>query len=156
VTVVDAPTAADVLRETLDHADVDLVLMAAAVADYRPAESAAGKRHKDDEAWTVELEPTVDVLSRLGGRRANGRVVVGFAADEGDEGLERAREKLTRKRADLIVFNDVGRDDIGFDAPDNEVVLISAEGERRIAKADKREIAAAILDEAERALGRAG
>jgi phosphopantothenoylcysteine decarboxylase/phosphopantothenate--cysteine ligase len=155
VTVVEAPTAEDLLRETLERADSDVILMAAAVADYRPAEPVDGKRPKDDDSWSVELEPTVDVLRRLGEQRDNGSVLVGFAADEGDGGLERAREKLTRKGADLIVFNDVSRDDIGFDSQDNEVVIISNGAERRVAKAGKREIAAAILDEAEKALGRA-
>jgi phosphopantothenoylcysteine decarboxylase/phosphopantothenate--cysteine ligase len=76
-------------------------------------------------------------------------VLVSFAADQGERGLERAREKLTRKRADLVVFNDVARDGIAFDAEDNEVVLITASGERPLAKAPKREIAAAIIDAAE-------
>ena len=82
----------------------------------------------------------------------DGQVIVGFAADHGDTGLARAREKLARKGADLFVFNDVGRADIGFDAPDNEVTLVSAAGERALAKAPKDEIAAAILDEVERLL----
>ena len=80
-------------------------------------------------------------------------MLVGFAADQGERGLERAREKLTNKHADLFVFNDVGRDDIGFDARDNEVTLVSAAGERTVAKAPKDEIAAAILDEVERLVG---
>ena len=149
VDVVQAPTAEDVARETLARGDADVVMMAAAVADYRPAEAEQGKRPKDDEPWTVTLEPTTDVLRELGSRRTNGAiaVLVGFAADRGERGLERAREKLGNKRADLIVFNDVGRDDIGFDSADNEVVLVSAEGERRIEKAAKERIAAAILDE---------
>src|SRR5213079_1841127 len=96
--------------------------------------------------WTVTLEPTTDVLRELGDRRTNGQLLVGFAADTGKKGLERAREKLAAKRADLIVFNDVSRDDIGFDAADNEVVLVSAEGEERLEKASKERIAAAILD----------
>jgi phosphopantothenoylcysteine decarboxylase/phosphopantothenate--cysteine ligase len=84
-------------------------------------------------------------------------VLVGFAADHGEPGLERAREKLGNKRADLIVFNDVGRDDIGFDSPDNEVVLVSADGERRIEKAAKERVAGEILDEVVRRLqGRDG
>jgi phosphopantothenoylcysteine decarboxylase/phosphopantothenate--cysteine ligase len=95
----------------------------------------------------VTLEPTTDVLRELGSRRTNGQLLVGFAADRGERGLERAREKLGNKRADLIVFNDVARDDIGFDSAENEVVLISAHGERRIEKAAKERIAAAILDE---------
>jgi phosphopantothenoylcysteine decarboxylase / phosphopantothenate---cysteine ligase len=160
VDVVHAPTAADVARETLARGDADVVLMAAAVADYRPAEPAAGKRPKDGDPWTVRLEPTIDVLRELGERRANGQLLVGFAADRGEGGLQRAREKLANKRADLIVFNDVARDDVGFDALDNEVVLVSAEGERRIEKAPKERIAAAILDEVaerlEEANGRSG
>jgi phosphopantothenoylcysteine decarboxylase/phosphopantothenate--cysteine ligase len=147
VDVVEAPTAEDVARETLARGDADVVVMAAAVADYRPVQAEEGKRPKDDEPWSVTLEPTLDVLRELGSRRTNGQLLVGFAADNGERGLERAREKLGSKQADLIVFNDVSRDDIGFDAADNEVVLVSAEGERRIEKAPKELIAAAILDE---------
>jgi phosphopantothenoylcysteine decarboxylase/phosphopantothenate--cysteine ligase len=146
VDVVSAPTADELARETLARGDADVVLMAAAVADYRPAEPQAGKRPKDANDWTVTLEPTTDVLRQLGERRTNGQILVGFAADSGDHGLERAREKLRAKQVDLIVFNDVSRDDIGFDVPDNEVVLVSAEGERRLEKAAKERIAAAILD----------
>jgi phosphopantothenoylcysteine decarboxylase / phosphopantothenate---cysteine ligase len=153
--VVEAPTAEDVARETLARRDADVVVMAAAVADYRPVEPDEGKRPKNDEPWTVRLEPTTDVLRELGQRRRNGQLLVGFAADRGERGLERAREKLANKRADLIVFNDVGRDDIGFDAVDNEVVLVSAEGERRIEKAAKERVAEAILDEVVRRLGEA-
>ena len=157
VDVVLAPTAADVARETAARADADVVLMAAAVADYRPAEADEEKRPKDEQPWTVTLEPTTDVLRELGERRTNGQLLVGFAADRGERGLARAREKLEAKRADLIVFNDVSRSDIGFDADDNEVVLVSADGERRIAKAAKERIAAAILDEvAERLEGTNG
>ncbi|HEX3268437.1 MAG TPA: bifunctional phosphopantothenoylcysteine decarboxylase/phosphopantothenate--cysteine ligase CoaBC [Gaiellaceae bacterium] len=160
VDVVEAPTAEDVARETLAHSDADVVVMAAAVADYRPSEPDAEKRPKDGRPWTVTLEPTTDVLRELGERRTNGQLLVGFAADRGERGLERAREKLANKRADLIVFNDVARDDVGFDAPDNEVVLVAAEGERRIEKAPKERIAAAILDEVARRLeeadGRSG
>src|SRR5207253_7916697 len=109
VDVVAAPTAEDVARETLARGDADVVLMAAAVADYRPAEPEDGKRLKDGEPWTVTLEPTTDVLRELGADRNNGAVavLVGFAADVGDRGLERAREKLAAKQLDLVVFNDV-------------------------------------------------
>jgi phosphopantothenoylcysteine decarboxylase / phosphopantothenate---cysteine ligase len=153
VEVVDAPTAEDVARETLARSDADIVVMAAAVADYRPADEREGKRPKDDAGWVVTLEPTLDVLSELGSKRRNGGVLVGFAADEGEAGLERAREKRGRKGADLIVYNDVTRTDIGFDAVENEVVVISADGERLIPKASKERIAGAILDEAETLLG---
>jgi phosphopantothenoylcysteine decarboxylase/phosphopantothenate--cysteine ligase len=147
VDVVEAPTAEDVARETLARGDADVVVMAAAVADYRPAQAEDGKRPKDDEPWTVTLVPTTDVLRELGTQRTNGQLLVGFAADRGKRGLERAREKLGNKRADLIVFNDVGRDDIGFDSAENEVVLVSTDGERRIEKAAKERIASAIFDE---------
>jgi phosphopantothenoylcysteine decarboxylase / phosphopantothenate---cysteine ligase len=160
VDVIDAPTAEDVARETLARGDADVVVMAAAVADYLPTRADEGKRAKDGEPWTVTLEPTTDVLRELGAARRNGQLLIGFAADHGERGLERARTKLVNKHADLIVFNDVSRGDIGFDATENEVVLVSAEGERRIEKAAKERIAAAILDEVavrlEEADGRAG
>jgi phosphopantothenoylcysteine decarboxylase / phosphopantothenate---cysteine ligase len=150
VALVETPNAADLEREALAHAvEADVVIMAAAVADYRPAEAVAAKRPKDTATWTLELEPTTDVLSALGERRRDDQLLVGFAAETGGNGLERAREKLARKGADLFVLNDVGRTDIGFDTFDNEVTLLTAAGERTVAKAPKDEIAAAILDEVE-------
>jgi len=154
VELVDTPTAADLEREALARAhEADVVVMAAAVSDYRPAEAVAGKRPKDTAAWTLELEPTTDVLSALGERRRDGQLLVGFAAETGEDGLARARGKLSNKGADLFVLNDVGRTDIGFDAVENEVRLVTATTERTIAKAPKDEIAAAILDEVEARLG---
>jgi phosphopantothenoylcysteine decarboxylase/phosphopantothenate--cysteine ligase len=152
IEVVDTPTAQDLLDAALARRDADLVVMAAAVADYRPAEQIDMKRPKDDQAWRLELEPTADVLQSLGERRTDGQVLVGFAAETGPEGLSRAREKLNRKRVDLVVYNDVARDDIGFDTAENEVVLVTAAGERRVAKASKDRIAAAIVDTAEELL----
>ena len=154
VDVVETPTAADLEREALARRDADVVVMAAAVADYRPAEARPDKRPKDDATWTVALEPTVDVLAALGESRTDGQVLVGFAADGADVGLARAREKRRNKRADLVVFNDVSRDDIGFDAPDNEVVIVSEAGETPVAKAPKGRIAAIVLDEVERLLSK--
>jgi phosphopantothenoylcysteine decarboxylase/phosphopantothenate--cysteine ligase len=154
VELVETPSAADLEREALARAaSADVVIMAAAVADYRPAESLLTKRPKDTAVWTVELEPTTDVLAALGESRLPGQLLVGFAADQGDRGLERARDKQTRKHAALFVYNDVGRPGIGFDAADNEVTILSARGERTVAKAPKDEIAAAILDEVEALLG---
>jgi phosphopantothenoylcysteine decarboxylase/phosphopantothenate--cysteine ligase len=152
IDVVETPTAAAMLEEVLARADADLVLMAAAVADYRPAEPAGEKRPKDERAWQVTLEPTTDVLRTLGEQRTNGQVLIGFAAEHGDQGLSRAREKLKQKRIDLVVYNDVSRGDIGFDAGDNEVILITAAGERRVAKASKDQIAMTIVDTAEELL----
>jgi phosphopantothenoylcysteine decarboxylase / phosphopantothenate---cysteine ligase len=169
VEVVEAPTAADVEQAASVH-EADIVLMAAAVSDYRPVKTEDAKRPKDKKSWQIELEPTADVLRGLAERRAEangvtgkardpsmrqrkrsrGQVLVGFAVETGDDGLERAREKLASKRVDLIVYNDVSRDDVGFDAAENEVVIISAAGERHVEKAPKEAIAAAILDEVER------
>ena len=152
VEVVETPTAADLAREAKSRGDVDVVLMAAAVADYAP-EPKAGKRPKDGQPWELTLRPTEDVLRTLAEGRTNGRVLVGFGAEEGEAGLERKRRMLAEKGLDLVVFNDVSREDIGFDAPDNEVVLISAAGERTVGKAPKERVAAEILDEVERLLG---
>jgi len=154
ITVVETPTAEDLEREALACADADVIVMAAAVADYRLPSPSASKRPKDGAPWVIELAPTTDVLRALGAARRPGQVLVGFAADGADSGLERAREKRRAKRADLFVFNDISRPDIGFDAPDNEVVLISEDGEREVGKAPKSVIAAAILDEAERVLSK--
>ena len=148
VEVVDTPTAAALAAEARARCDADVVIMAAAVADYAPVEL-EGKRPKDGVAWEVTLEPTEDVLRGLAESRTNGQVLVGFGAEEGEQGLERKRRMLSDKRLDLVVFNDVSRADIGFDSCDNEVVLISAGGERRVGKAPKERIAAEILDEIE-------
>jgi phosphopantothenoylcysteine decarboxylase / phosphopantothenate---cysteine ligase len=160
VEVVETPTAAEVEREALARAESDLVLMAAAVADYRPVEAGTEKRARDKGRWQVVLEPTADILAELGSRPGNSRLLVGFAAETGAAGLARAREKLARKGVDLIVYNNVGRDDIGFDTNENEVVLVTETEERRIGKASKEVVAAAILDRVEQLLeeasGRAG
>jgi phosphopantothenoylcysteine decarboxylase / phosphopantothenate---cysteine ligase len=152
VEFVETPTAGELEREALER-DADVVIMAAAVADYRPLVSLPTKRPKNRESWMLELEPTTDVLAALGARRRPGQLLVGFAADHGEQGLERARMKLANKRADLFVFNDVTRSDIGFESVDNEVTLVTAAGERHVAKASKDEVAAAVLDEVERLLG---
>jgi phosphopantothenoylcysteine decarboxylase/phosphopantothenate--cysteine ligase len=152
MTVVETPTAADLEREALARSDADVIVMAAAVTDYRPASRSDEKRPKSDAPWEVELVPTADVLSAIAADRRDGQVIVGFAADHGTQGLARAREKRLAKNADLFVFNDVSRPDIGFDALDNEVVVLSEAGDRTVDKAPKRVVAAAVLDEVERLL----
>jgi phosphopantothenoylcysteine decarboxylase/phosphopantothenate--cysteine ligase len=154
VDVVDTPTAAELERAALGRADADVIVMAAAVADYRATAPSTTKRSKDGSAWVVELEPTADVLAAIGASRRPGQVIVGFAADEAGAGLERAREKRQAKNADLFVYNDVSRPDIGFDSTENEVVVVSENGDRHIAKAPKRVVAAAVLDEVERLLSK--
>jgi phosphopantothenoylcysteine decarboxylase / phosphopantothenate---cysteine ligase len=153
VQVVEAPTVEELARETLARADADVVVMAAAVSDYRPAHAVATKRPKDDRPWNLELEPTDDVLRALtADPPANGRVVVGFAAETAEDGLDRARAKRAVKKADLLVYNDVGRSDIGFESTENEVVIISEQGERHIERAPKERVAAEILNDVERLL----
>jgi phosphopantothenoylcysteine decarboxylase / phosphopantothenate---cysteine ligase len=152
VETIPTPTAESMLNAALALEDVDIALLAAAVADYRPAMTVAGKRVKDDASWAVELEPTDDVARALGARKRPGQVIVAFGAEHGQEGLERKRGMLESKNADLVVYNDVGRSDIGFDAVDNEVVLVTSAGERAIEKASKARIAATVLDEVERLL----
>ena len=153
VELVETPTAADLAREAAGRAPgADVVVMAAAVSDYRPAESSAGKRVKDGRPWSVTLEPTADVLALLGGRDRNGQVLVGFGAEAGEAGLERKRAMLAAKNLDLVVYNDVSLPGIGFDGPENEVTLVSAAGERVVQRAPKETVAAEILDEIERLL----
>ena len=149
VEVVPTPTAADLRREALARADADVVLMAAAVGDYRSAQPLSEKRPKGAEPWTVELVPTTDVARALGASRRDGQVLVAFGAESGEEGLARKRAMLADKNVDLVVYNDVGRADIGFESGDNEVTLVTGAGERTVPKASKPVIAAAILDEVE-------
>ena len=150
---VEVPTAADLEREAKRRSrDADVVVMAAAVADYRPAEQIEGKRAKSGAAWVLELEPTVDVLAQLGEQERNGQVLVGFGAELGEAGLERKRRMLTDKNLDLVVYNDVSAPGIGFDSSDNEVTLVTRSGERELPRAAKAEIAAGIVDEVERLL----
>jgi phosphopantothenoylcysteine decarboxylase/phosphopantothenate--cysteine ligase len=153
VETIPTPTAEAMLNAALALPDVDVVLMAAAVADYRPAEALAGKRAKDEQPWAVELAPTTDIAAALGERKDAGQVLVLFGAEHGEDGLARKRAMLETKNADLVVFNDIGRSDIGFDASDNEVVLVGRAGERAVPKASKEAVAAAILDEVEGLLG---
>jgi phosphopantothenoylcysteine decarboxylase/phosphopantothenate--cysteine ligase len=153
VEVVEAPTAADLEREARTRSGAaDVIVMAAAVADYRPAKPIEGKRGKTDDVWNLELEPTADVLALLGEQDRNGQVLVGFGAESGQAGLERKRRMLTDKNIDLVVYNDVSTPGIGFDSPDNAVTLVTKGGERQLTRASKDEIAAGIVDEVERLL----
>ena len=130
--------------------DTDVVIMAAAVADYAPSSAAAGKIAKGDGPLTLTLERTEDVLADLGRlpSRAEGRgpVLVGFAAETSNL-LAKASAKRERKGADLIVANDVSRDDIGFDVDANAVTIISASGTVEVPRQSKARVAAAILDQ---------
>jgi phosphopantothenoylcysteine decarboxylase/phosphopantothenate--cysteine ligase len=154
VEVLPTPTAESMRDAALALPDVDVLLLAAAVADYRPVEALAGKRAKDGRGWTLELQPTDDIAKALGERKRPGQVLVAFGAEHGEEGRERKRAMLETKHADLVVFNDVGRPGVGFDAAENEVTLIAGDGDRLVERASKARVAAAILDEVERLLDR--
>jgi phosphopantothenoylcysteine decarboxylase / phosphopantothenate---cysteine ligase len=156
VTYVDVETAAELGNACAKRfADCDLLLMAAAVADYRPAQAAGTKIKKDVERLELDLERTDDVLAGLAARRRPDQALVGFAAEHG-EGLEAARGKLERKGLDVVVLNDISREDIGFDAPDNEVTIVTANGESRVPRTGKGEVAGAILDAVQDLLSRKG
>jgi phosphopantothenoylcysteine decarboxylase/phosphopantothenate--cysteine ligase len=126
----------------------DVLIMAAAVADYAPADPHAGKLKKDQtgEELSLRLERTQDVLSALAARRRPGQVLVGFAAEHGEGALAYGRDKLVRKKLDAVVVNDIGGAGIGFDAADNEVWIVTAGDERHVPKAPKEAIAETILD----------
>ena len=130
----------------------DVVVMAAAVADYTPADPSAHKVAKTDGPLTMRFDRTPDILADLGRMtsRATGvPVLVGFAAETADA-LARAREKRTRKGVDLIVVNDVSRADAGFDVATNAVTIIGDDEEQDVPVQTKERVAAAILDRVER------
>ena len=136
------------MREEFPRTHV--LLMAAAVADFRPAQPEAGKISREGGGpLELRLEQTEDVLAELASLRSDDQTLVGFAAEHGSEAIERARVKLDRKGLDAIVFNDVSRAEIGFDSALNEVVIVERDGERRVALAPKDKVAAAILDRVE-------
>jgi phosphopantothenoylcysteine decarboxylase/phosphopantothenate--cysteine ligase len=133
--------------------DSDVIVMAAAVADFRPKAVAAGKLKKADGAPLVVLEPTPDILAGLGARRRPGQVLVGFAAETaqpdqaGDQLRRYARDKLAAKGADLVVANDVAAPGVGFAHDTNAVVIVGADGyELEVPLASKAHVAVAVVD----------
>ena len=154
VTYVEVETAAQ-LQAACERAFAacDVLLMAAAVADFRPAGPAAGKVKKEGRTgMTVELEATPDVLRGLAEKRRAGQTLVGFAAEHAESvpsgnAVAEARRKLRDKDVDAIVLNDVSRADAGFEVATNEVTIVTASGERHVPLSTKGEVAAAVLDE---------
>ncbi len=144
---IDVDTAAEmeqVLAERSDGADV--VVMAAAVADFRPREAAPTKLRKADGVPEVVLEPTPDLLAALAARRPPGQTLVGFAAEHGDP-RPGAVEKLRRKGVDLVVGNDVSAPEAGFGHDTNTVVIVGSDGmQLNVGPVDKRVVARAVLD----------
>jgi phosphopantothenoylcysteine decarboxylase/phosphopantothenate--cysteine ligase len=148
---IDVETAADLaaaMREEFPSCDV--LLMAAAPADFRPTDVAATKIKREGAGLDVHLEQTEDILADAGRARQRGQTVVGFAAETGEGGVEHAREKLARKGADMIVLNDVSDPQIGFESERNAVTLVGADFEEALAIDSKEAIAEAILARVER------
>jgi phosphopantothenoylcysteine decarboxylase / phosphopantothenate---cysteine ligase len=147
VTVVPVETAAEMEAAVVHHAeDADVVVMAAAVADFRVKAPADSKLLKSDGVPELVLEPTPDILAELGRRRRRGQVLVGFAAETGDMHA-RATAKLRAKHLDLMVANDVSAPDVGFDHDTNAVTILDSDGAcRDVPLASKLQVAHAILD----------
>jgi phosphopantothenoylcysteine decarboxylase/phosphopantothenate--cysteine ligase len=145
---VDVQTAAELAAACDARFDAcDVLVMAAAVADYRPAAEHAGKLKKDQSGeLELRLVRTPDVLTTLAARRRPGQLLVGFAAEHGEEALAYGRAKLERKGLDAVVVNDIGAEGIGFDAPENEVTIVTADGGRHVPRASKAAVATAIVD----------
>jgi len=125
----------------------DVLVMAAAVSDFRPVSAEGDKIKKAGrEGLSLELEATDDVLAQLSAQRRPGQTLIGFAAEHGEGGLEHARSKLERKNLDAVVLNDISRTDIGFDSPENEVTIVTRGHEQPVPLGPKSAVAAAILD----------
>ncbi len=144
IDVGSAAELAGALEEEFPRSQV--LLMAAAPADFRPEAPAGNKIKRKGSGLDLHLEPTEDILAGLAADRGEGQTIVGFAAEHGVGGPGRARDKLVRKSADLIVLNDVSDPEIGFESERNAVTLIDAETESELAIDSKHAIADAILD----------
>ncbi|MBI4898756.1 MAG: bifunctional phosphopantothenoylcysteine decarboxylase/phosphopantothenate--cysteine ligase CoaBC [Actinobacteria bacterium] len=156
VEYVDVGTAAELQREIETRFDAcEALIMAAAVADFRPVEPQAGKiKKRGRESLAIELEATRDILSAVAARRRPDQVVVGFAAEAGPDLLAEAQRKLEQKGLDLVVANDIADAAIGFESTENEVVMIGADlRPERPPRGSKRLVAQAILDRLERLAG---
>jgi phosphopantothenoylcysteine decarboxylase/phosphopantothenate--cysteine ligase len=147
VRYLDVETAAQLSDAcAAEFPQADVLVMAAAVADFRPAAAVAGKVKKTGrDELSLVLEPTPDVLSGLAAQRRAGQTIVGFAAEHGAGALAYGRDKLTRKGLDAVVVNDVSVPGIGFDAAENEVTIVTAGGDAHVPRATKAEVARAIL-----------
>ncbi|HZN15598.1 MAG TPA: bifunctional phosphopantothenoylcysteine decarboxylase/phosphopantothenate--cysteine ligase CoaBC [Acidimicrobiales bacterium] len=147
VEVLRVDTAAQMADAVLGRADVvDIVVMAAAVADFRPAQARGDKIKKSAGVPEVTLEPTIDILAALGADKRDGQIIVGFAAETTDVRAN-AAQKLQAKNVDFVVANDVAEPDAGFEHDTNRVFILGADGtEVEVPLADKRQIARAILD----------
>ncbi len=148
ISYIDVESAAQLEAAARDQfPSCELLLMAAAVADFTASEPAPGKLKKDGRSeLELTLSPTTDVLAALSELRTEGQTLVGFAAEHGADAVEVGRTKLASKGLDALVINDVAGAEIGFESSSNEVTIVTAVGDQHVPKADKLEIAEAILD----------
>ncbi len=145
VTTLYAESAEDMTQAVFSHADADIVIMAAAVADYTPAEPSTTKVKKQEEDLTLVFKRTTDILATLGAQKMDGQILVGFAL-ETDHGEAHAVDKLRRKNLDWIVLNDMTEPGAGFGTQTNKVTLLARDGRRvDLPLMSKPEVAAAIL-----------
>jgi phosphopantothenoylcysteine decarboxylase/phosphopantothenate--cysteine ligase len=155
VPVVTAAELDAACRSAFD--DCDVLVMAAAVADFRPSSAVADKIKKTGrDSLALELEPTTDVLSALAALRRPDQTLVGFAAEHGGDPAEHGRVKLERKRVDAVVVNDISDPEIGFEADQNEVTIVTAAGVKPVPRGPKTAVAAAIVDTVEELRSRTG
>jgi phosphopantothenoylcysteine decarboxylase/phosphopantothenate--cysteine ligase len=158
VTTTSLPVSASIERVAVSTADemhravaerarsADVVVMAAAVADFTPVQVADQKLKKHDGVPAIELRPTVDILAELGAAKADGQTLVGFAAETTDVAAH-AAAKLAAKRVDLLVANDVSAPGVGFEHDTNEVLILHPDGhQHHVPLSDKRSVARAVLD----------
>lgn len=147
ISVINVETAQQMLEAVSQHAPTsDVVIMTAAVADFRPVQCASGKIKKNDGVPQIVLEPTPDILASLGASKPSGQTLVGFAA-ETSHVVDNAKGKLVKKNLDLVVANDVSAPGVGFSHDTNEVTILGASGSCvTIPLADKHQIATAVLD----------
>ena len=152
VRILRVQTAAELAEACRNElARCDVLLMSAAVADFRPTGPVNRKFKKDEGVPRIELEPTEDVLRSVAQLRREDQLVVGFAAEHGEDAVELGRGKLERKQLDAIVVNDISQAGVGFDAEENEVTILASDGgERHVARSRKEHVARAVLDEVER------
>ncbi|MFL3020823.1 MAG: bifunctional phosphopantothenoylcysteine decarboxylase/phosphopantothenate--cysteine ligase CoaBC [Candidatus Poriferisodalaceae bacterium] len=146
VELISVESAAQMHEAVLEQADADVIVMAAAVADFRPVETSDSKIKKDGGPPDLHLEATADILFDLGAAKRSGQVIVGFAA-ETDDLIAHAQNKLERKNVDVIVANDVSAPKVGFAHETNEVTILEANGsQRHVSLRSKRQIADEVLD----------
>ncbi len=146
VECVDVVSASDMAKAVIERApQADIIIMSAAVADFAPETRCARKIHKTEATARIDLVPTVDILAEIGKNRRKDQFLCGFCM-ETENLIERAKEKLIKKNADMIVANDLTQEGAGFGCPTNAVALITADGAEYLEKAPKEDVACRIIE----------